>query len=117
MHGLQLKNYSMDIMDACVNAAWDSIPQTSCKAMSGQNNRISGWNAYVAPARNESLFWHQLWVDCGRPHSGAVADCMRRTRVACHYAIRDVRRKETAIVQENFAKSIVENRNRTSGLK
>ena len=45
------------------------MPQTSCKAMSGQNNRIPGWNAFVAPARNESLFWHQLWVDCGRPHS------------------------------------------------
>jgi len=55
MHGFQLKNYSKDIMDACVNAAWDSIPQTSCKVMSGQNNRIPGWNAYVAPARNESL--------------------------------------------------------------
>jgi len=42
-------------MDACVTAARDSIPQTSCKAMSGQNNHILGWNAYVAPARNESL--------------------------------------------------------------
>ena len=42
---------------------------------------------------------------------------MHRTQAAYHYAIRDVRRKETAIVQENFAKSIVENRNRTSGLK
>jgi len=37
---------------------------------------------------------------------------MRRTRAAYHYAIRDVRRKETAIVQENFARSIIENRNR-----
>jgi len=34
-----------------------------------------------------------------------------RTHAAYHYAVRDVRRREAAIVQENFVKSIIENRN------
>ena len=37
---------------------------------------------------------------------------MRRTRAAYHYAVRYVRRSETAIVKENFAKSITGNHNR-----
>ena len=37
---------------------------------------------------------------------------MRRTRAAYHYAVGDVRRREAAIIQEHFAKSIIENRNR-----
>ena len=48
----------------------------------------------------------------GRPHTGAVADCMRRTRAAYHYAVRNVRRREAAIIQENFSKSVLENRTR-----
>ena len=112
VHGLQLKNYSRDIMAACISAAQDSIPQTRSKDRAGANNRVAGWNEFVAPARNESIFWHNLWVECGRPHTGAVADCMRRTRAAYHYAVRYVRRRETAIIQENFAKSIIGNRNR-----
>ena len=43
---------------------------------------IAGWGEYVAPLREKSLFWHNMWSDCGRPHSGMVADIMRRTRAA-----------------------------------
>jgi len=55
MHGLQLKIIIRMLWTRVWLLHGDSIPQTSCKAMSGQNNHILGWNAYVAPARNESL--------------------------------------------------------------
>jgi hypothetical protein len=29
------------------------------------------------PAREKSLFWHRMWLDCDRPKQGAVADAMR----------------------------------------
>ena len=32
-----------------------------------------GWTEYVESVRNESLFWHSPWNDCGRPRSGVVA--------------------------------------------
>jgi len=56
------------------------------------NGRIAGWSEYVQPYKEKSMFWHTLWVNCGRPRSGAVADCMRRTRAAYHYAIRGVKK-------------------------
>jgi len=34
------------------------------------------------------FFWHRMWQDCGRPRSGVVFDCMRRSRLAYHYATR-----------------------------
>ena len=43
---------------------------------------------FVAPLREKSLLWHNIWDDCGRPHTGTVADIMRKTRSAYHYAVR-----------------------------
>jgi len=39
--------------------------------------------------RDKSLFWHKLWLDCGRPKTGVVADGMRRTRAAYRKVKRD----------------------------
>ena len=95
-------------------AAKDSIPVTAIvKDSNGKRtSRMPGWNEYVAPVRRESMFWHNLWLECGHPHFGVVADCMRRTRASYHYAIRRIRKNETLITQERFARCVLENRNR-----
>ena len=53
-----------------------------------------------------------MWVDCGRPHNGLVADVMRKTRARYHAAIRKARNDEANIVNERFASAVLENRNR-----
>jgi hypothetical protein len=54
---------------------------------------------------------------CGRPRDGLIADIMRRTRAAYHYAVRYVKKNNSDIVRQRFARqrfasAIVENRNR-----
>ena len=66
----------------------------------------------MQPLRDKSLFWHNLWLDCDRPKTGAVADCMRRTRAAYHYAIRKVKREEDKIINERLAGSLLNNSTR-----
>jgi hypothetical protein len=46
-------------------------------------------------------------MDCGRPKTGAVADCMRRTRAAYHHAIRKVKLDEGKMINERLADSII----------
>jgi len=58
--------------------------------------------------RVKSLFWHRMWVDCGRPRNDAVADVMRRTRAAYHYAIRQTRQEENTIIRDRVAASLLE---------
>ena len=72
--------------------------------------RIAGWTEYVQPVREKSLFWHGVWLQCGRPWTGGVADCMRRTHAAYHYAIRKVKRDD--IINERLADSILNNSTR-----
>jgi hypothetical protein len=60
----------------------------------------------VQPVREKSMFWHGICLQCGRPKTGAVADCMRRTRAAYHCAIRKVERDQDNIINERLADSI-----------
>jgi len=53
------------------------------------------------------VFWHNLWVDCGRPRKSVVADCMRRTRAAYHYAICQTKRDRDLIVRERMAEALI----------
>ena len=56
-------------------------------------------------------------MECGRPHAGSVADCMRRSRTAYHYAIRGIRKNEAEIVRDRIAESMLNNKAVISGLR
>ena len=38
---------------------------------------IPDWSDNCDELRKQSLQWHRIWADCGRPQAGAVADIMR----------------------------------------
>jgi hypothetical protein len=101
--------YARAITDASKNAANATIPRTGSKHDSG---RTAGWSEFVQPVRDKALFWHRLWLDCDRPKTGAVADSMRRTRAAYHYAIRSVKKDEDRIVRERIASAILQSDSR-----
>jgi hypothetical protein len=73
------------------------------------SRRIPGWSEFVQPLRDKALFWHQLWLDYDCPKTGAIADSMRRTRAAYHYAIRRVKKYENCIVRERIADTFLQN--------
>ena len=82
LHVHELNQYFADITQACLSAGFASIPRTRSRKETG---RLPGWSEEVEPVQQKSMFWHGIWVDCGRPRTGQAADCMRRTRPAYHY--------------------------------
>jgi len=61
----------------CVKSAAATIPSTRQR---GSRGNIPGWSEFVAPLRDKSIYWHNMWVECGRPQEGVVADIMRKTK-------------------------------------
>jgi hypothetical protein len=103
-HLRAVNGYAQDLADALVAAANLTIP-LSCERQAGRC--VPGWSERVQPLRDKSLFWHRIWVDCGRPRSGAVADSMRRTRAAYHYAVRQIKKDEDSVVRERIASALL----------
>jgi Reverse transcriptase (RNA-dependent DNA polymerase) len=108
-HFVDLTCYCNALTDALLTAAASTIPHTSLKS---NNRTIPGWTDIVQPRRDESLFWHGIWLDCGRPREGVVASIMRRTRAAYHYSIRHVNKEEYKIRKERIASNLLSNNNR-----
>ena len=106
-HRKLLESFASGLIDVCHRTGLDTFPHAK-----GPSSRVPGWTEFVAPYREKSLFWHSLWVECGRPRAGAVADSMRRTRATYHYAIRRARRDENDIVRNRFAQSLINHNDR-----
>lgn len=105
-HRHELDNYARDIGDVCHSSSLSTIPKVR-----PAGKCTPGWSEFVEPLK-KSCFWHSLWIDCGRPKTGAVADSMRRTRAAYHYAIRRVRLNEENIIRGRLGNALIENKNR-----
>ena len=105
-HYQAINSFADSITRVCIHAGELSIPHTSGRQ---ESDRMPGWSEHVQPLRDKSMFWHHLWIEGGRPRTGIVADIMRRTRAAYHYAIRKIKRDEDIIIRERFAAAVTDN--------
>ena len=59
-HIAQLDTYSSQLNHACLASAVITIP-SSFQSQS-KTKVLPGWNEYVLPAREKSIFWHNMWL-------------------------------------------------------
>ena len=75
-HVSQLNDLYNSIIDCLCLAESESLPQIKTKEVF-HNAGIPGWHVKVAPFREHSIFWRDIWQDNGSPRNGNVADIMR----------------------------------------
>ena len=42
------------------------------KKITSEPKGIPGWNEFVKPYKNKSIFCHEVWVSAGKPTSGQL---------------------------------------------
>ena len=99
-----------DIIKFCTLA--DNVLPKTNNNNSKKTDIVVGWNEYVSDHRKNALFWHQYWLDQGRPSQGQIALIRRRTRAKYHYAIRFVNKERNKIISSNMADAIANNKDR-----
>ena len=67
MHYCELQLFHDVIVKACVESGKQCIAHTS---KSGKTSALTGWNEFVKPYRDDSIFWHNIWRQCGSPRKG-----------------------------------------------
>ena len=92
-----------NVIEICLRASDTYIPTSS-------NNKkskvVPGWNDYVQPYFEKSLFWHDIWVQNGRPREGDLALKMRQARARYHYAVKNVIKNDNKIRNDKMAEAI-----------
>ncbi len=66
-----------EILKKCANIA---IPRQSVNGKPG----IPGWNEFVKPYKDKSIFWNDVWKNAGSPDNGQLADLRRFSRSKYH---------------------------------
>ena len=69
LHSEQIRSWYNEIVRILLDSSAASLPMTGNK----QNPKtVPGWNEFVKPKLETSLFWHNIWKDCDRPrHVGS----------------------------------------------
>lgn len=102
-HSVDRDSYFMDILCTIIETSHLTIPLTSGRGKrktvnnSPINRAIPGWKDKVEPFRNDSIFWHDIWINSGRPYKGMIFEIMKRTRNKYHYTVRSVKKEAEVI--------------------
>ena len=56
----------------------------------------------------KSIFWHNLWKECGSPNNGYVSDIRKNTRREYHNAITFAKNNEQKFIKDTIATSLLE---------
>ena len=73
-HSLSIENMCNDLVTCCLQASQMTLPVSSNKH---KKQTIPLWNQVAKRVRQNSMFWHKIWVECNRPSKGIVHDIMK----------------------------------------
>ncbi len=78
--------------------------------MGGGSENVLGYSTrnmpHTKPYKKKLLFWHWIWVDCGKPRDGNVARIMRSTRSKYHLAVKELMKNENNLHKERMGEAI-----------
>ena len=91
----------IDIMTLCAEL---TIPTQNVN--SNGKGGIPGWNDFVKPYKDKSIFWNELWVSDGKPVSGVLFDLRKFARSKYHWAIKQVKKNKDTIIRNKTAQQL-----------
>ena len=100
------------IIECCCEASKKCLPHTSLKNNVNGSKKVPGWNEYVKEHAENAKFWHDIWIQRGKPRQGDIAKLRRETKLRYHYAIRYVKKENIRLRNIKMAEAISENNDR-----
>ena len=91
------------VVKCCTDSGLTSIPSSRLNV-----REVPGWNDEVRQAKDQSLFWHWIWLDSRRTNTGHVYVIMKRTRHQYHYSIRRCKLDKQEIQRTKLAENILD---------
>ena len=111
-HSEFIQKQHSKIIELWLEASSQYLPHTSENADNG-HKIIPGWNEHVKEHKENAKFWHELWLQKGRPRQGDIADMKRSSRLKYHYAIRYVTKENIRLRNNRMGEAIAKNHDRS----
>ena len=101
-------NYLYECNIGICNRASDiCLPRSSNSYTNNKESKVTpGWNDYVQPLFEKSLFWYDIWVQNRKTRAGHVANIMRLTRARYHYVVRNAIKSEDRLRNDKMTEAV-----------
>ena len=106
-HQYHLDQWCLNVISCCLQAGLQCFPKAKKK-----NSLSPYWNTNIKPLKAESMFWGNIWKQCGRPTQGIVHDLYKKNKRAYHQAICQHKKSLHELQRAKLADAISTNSNR-----
>ena len=107
------KEYITDFHDNIITASYLSMQKHIPYNRDAKAKVIPGWDIEMDIARDKSMFWHGIWRECGKLHTGVLYNIMKKTRSTYHYMLRALKKKKHCKIKESVSKSMLKTNNKS----
>ena len=104
LHKDQLDWFGAEILNTVQEVAEASLPIPKTGQGGGHAKSLACWDE-VAKFKQDSYFWFQVWVSCGRPINCEVHKVMKRTRNVYHFVLRKCIKSEEKMKKNKLISS------------
>ena len=94
-HAQARDSFLLDILISMIETSYQTIPVGGGKRTRWDPDKncevdtaIPGWRKELEPLRQDSLFWHAMWLQSGKPNRGQLYEVMKHVRNKYHYAVK-----------------------------
>ena len=90
----------VDLLEKITEASYECIPVIKIDQNKKKLRQLPGFKETVLPVKQDSLFWHNIWVSAGRPRKGWLFYLMKYNRAKYKYAVRQCKREANRLESE-----------------
>ena len=90
----------IDIIKFSANATMPS------KRFSNRKGLV-GWNEFVKPYKEKSIFWNDIWISSGRPQNGQLANLRRFSKARYRWAQRKAHNDTNKLILNETAQQLI----------
>ena len=90
----------LECLNECVQKCLPEVDNSKKKT-------FPGWNDEVKPFRENALFWHSIWLSCGKPLNNTVHNIMKKTRNVYHFQIRKCRKAADRLKRDRLLNACI----------
>ena len=106
LHKEKLEEYCMNVLEAVDCAAVNCLASSGGPRKGEKKRGICGWDQFVRPYKDESIFWNSCWKSAGSPVTGSLYDAMRHAKNQYKHAARRLKRAADKLQNDKFMESI-----------
>ena len=92
-HSKSRDKFVLDILSTIIEVSHECIPLNNTKKLGSTHQHIPEWNSVIRPLKEDSLFWHSVWLSAGRPSTGGLHMVMCHVRSKYHRAVKLAKRE------------------------